>query len=122
MPKEMERIFALVRPLLERGPAPQPASTTWLYRYFDRIGRKLVHTGSEIYATLSYGGHLWVEAARSIASPSKLRITPLAHMMEIAGVDALPIVMLLRRITGACGGSDARSPFDVLPVPEPGFG
>jgi len=101
MPKEMERIFALVRPLLDQKTAPPSATTSWLYGYFDRIGRKLVHAGSEVYATLSYGGHVWVEIARTITSPSKFRLTPLAHMMEIAGVDALPIIMLLNFFIGA---------------------
>jgi phospholipid/cholesterol/gamma-HCH transport system permease protein len=100
MPKEHRRIFALVNPLLEQEAAPA-SGPSWLYRYFDRIGRKLVHAGSEIYATLSYGGHVWIQIARTITSPSKFRLTPLARMMEIAGVDALPIIMLLNFFIGA---------------------
>src|SRR4249919_1256784 len=94
LPGEMEKIFALVRPAVEQQ-VPVIAKTPWLFGFFDRIGRKLAHAGHEVMRAASFSGRTWVEIADTIRSPSKLRVISLAHMMEVAGVDALPIIMLL---------------------------
>ena len=100
MPGETEKLFALVRPAVEQTVKAAPA-TPLLLGFFDKIGRKLAHAGHELVRTANFSGRTWVEIAGTIRSPSRLRVISLAHVMEVAGVDALPIIMFLNFFIGA---------------------
>jgi len=100
LPSETQKLFALVGPSVSQT-TPAKAKTPLLFGLFDQIGRKLVHAGHEISRAADFSGHTWVEIARTIRSPGKLRVISLAHVMEVAGVDALPIIMFLNFFIGA---------------------
>ena len=79
----------------ERGPRPG------LVQMFDRIGRGLERAGIELVETVAFFGQLLVTMGRAIANPARIRWTPIFHVMETAGVNALPIVGTLAFFIGA---------------------
>jgi phospholipid/cholesterol/gamma-HCH transport system permease protein len=97
---EPGKLFALVQAAGEEKAAPH-ARRSMLFELFDNIGRGLAHTGGEALNAANFAGHLYVELFRAELSPDKLRKIALAHVMETAGVDALPIVVVMNFFIGA---------------------
>ena len=64
------------------------------------IGRNLVSVGLEARGMIGFFGETLVALGRAIRSPRRLRLVPLAHHMEKAGFDALPIVCLITFLIG----------------------
>ena len=100
MSREAERLFTLVKPAVEEELAPDP-STSRLYAFFEDIGRSVIAVGQEIRRAAEFAGHLNIEIARTILSPSRLRAIPLARAMETTGINALPIIMTMMFFIGA---------------------
>jgi len=100
MPKDAERLFALVRPAVEEEVAA-PQGMSRLTAFFARVGGAVVAVGDEALAATNFTGRLVIEIGQVLREPSKLRGVSLTHMMETAGVDALPIIMTMNFFIGA---------------------
>jgi phospholipid/cholesterol/gamma-HCH transport system permease protein len=73
---------------------------TGLYAIYDRIGRSVVNIAQESVATVDFLGRSVVSMGRLIARPSRIRWVSIFSVMESAGVNAAPIVMLLSFFVG----------------------
>lgn len=63
--------------------------------FFDRVGRAMSAIGNEVVETVGFLGETLAVVVRLARNPRRIRWVSIVHTMEIAGVDALPIVALL---------------------------
>ncbi|WOF74556.1 MlaE family lipid ABC transporter permease subunit [Parvibaculaceae bacterium PLY_AMNH_Bact1] len=66
----------------------------------DRVGATLISVANEVRGLLGFFGLLLEVLWRTVKHPSRLRVVPLVHHMERAGLDALPIVCLMTFLIG----------------------
>ncbi len=66
-----------------------------------RMGDALIGAGQELVGGLAFFGEVLITLGRAIRSPHRLRLVPLMHHMEMAGLNALPLVCLLTFLVGA---------------------
>jgi len=66
----------------------------------EQIGRGMVAIGDEILETVAFFGETLVTIWRLILNPRRIRWVSVVHVMEIAGLNALPIVALLSFFIG----------------------
>ena len=99
-PGEEGKLFALVQAAARQDVSTVPRQSI-LVELFANIGRGLTETGQEALNAANFAGHLLIELVRAELSPEKLRTIALAHLMETAGVDALPIVVVMNFFIGA---------------------
>jgi phospholipid/cholesterol/gamma-HCH transport system permease protein len=70
-------------------------------RMLERLGFSVEDYTKEILALIGFGG-LWLETlVKTIAKPSRIRLTSTVHHMEQVGLDAVPLVLLLSFMVGA---------------------
>lgn len=67
---------------------------------YDRIGRQVAALGEEIIELTSFLGETLVVLSRLVRNPRRIRWVSVVHVMEIAGLNALPIVALLSFFIG----------------------
>ncbi len=82
------------------GPAPPPRRLSGFKGFLDFIGRAVVAIGDEIVETISFFGETLVVLGRQLANPRRIRAVSIVHVMETAGLNALPIVALLSFFIG----------------------
>lgn len=82
------------------GPAASPRRLTGLNGFLDFTGRAVVGIGDEIVDTVAFFGETLVVLARQVVDPRRVRGVSVVHIMETAGLNALPIVMLLSFFIG----------------------
>ncbi len=82
------------------GPAPDPRHPTGLRGLFDFTGRAVAAIGEEIIETVGFFGETLVVLARLIMDPRRIRAVSIVRVMEVAGLNALPIVALLSFFIG----------------------
>jgi phospholipid/cholesterol/gamma-HCH transport system permease protein len=68
--------------------------------FMEQVGRVMAAIGDEIIDTVGFFGETLVVLGRQIIEPRRLRWTSLVNVMESAGFNALPIVMLLSFFIG----------------------
>lgn len=68
--------------------------------FLEIVGRGMAAIGEEIIETVSFFGETLVVLGRQIIEPRRIRWTSLVHVMEAAGLNALPIVMMLAFFIG----------------------
>lgn len=95
--EDVGRLLTLIEPALEEQ-QPQPRSRE---TFLIHLGRNVLGIGEEIYLTLIFVGQLVVALGRTIARPSRLRLTPLVSVMQSAGINAIPIVATMTFFIGA---------------------
>lgn len=98
--EDLRRLIDLVRPALEQE-SPRKAGTSGLLGVFERIGRQLTGICGDAYQMLVFIGELISALGRAIANPRRLRVTPLAALMQDVGINALPIVFIMTFFIGA---------------------
>lgn len=76
---------------------PQPAA---IVAFVEHVGRATLQVLNEARDLLAFLGLIVVTLARVTAEPSRLRVTPLVHHLEQAGLNAVPIVALLSYLIG----------------------
>lgn len=81
-------------------PAEKPHGPDGLNGFLDRVGRVMASIGEEIIQTVGFFGETLVVMGRLITNPRRLRWTSIVHVMEAAGLNALPIVALLSFFIG----------------------
>lgn len=82
------------------GPAASPRRLTGFNGFLDFTGRAVVGIGDEIVDTVAFFGETLVVLARQVVDPRRVRGVSVVHIMETAGLNALPIVMLLSFFIG----------------------
>ena len=82
-----------------RAPEPQPPTT--LQDILERIGRGVVHEWQEMRETLAFVGQTVATIGAGIKDPRKIRWIPTVSIMESAGFNAIPIVLVLSFFIGA---------------------
>jgi phospholipid/cholesterol/gamma-HCH transport system permease protein len=80
--------------------APPPDRLRGITGVFDRAGRIAAGIGIEIVETVGFLGESLVVLARLVVSPRRIRWVSIVHVMEVAGLNALPIVALLSFFIG----------------------
>jgi len=82
-------------------PGDLPAARTGVYELFERAGRALVHLADDMVGNLAFFGETLAAAGRGLARPDKIRWAAVFHIMEEAGLNALPVVGTLSFFIGA---------------------
>ncbi len=82
------------------GPAPEPAGPRGLSGFFEQVGRAVDGVVQETLETVSFLGETLSVLAGLALRPSRIRWVSVVHVMEIAGFNALPIVMMLSFFIG----------------------
>lgn len=105
-----EVAFAAASPeqelLLERiaaaAPEPQaaPAPRLYILDMLERMGQTVVESARHSLRQIGFFGLVLACAARTLARPSRLRLTSAVHHMEAVGINAVPIVGLLAFLIG----------------------
>ncbi|MCW5725683.1 MAG: ABC transporter permease [Maricaulaceae bacterium] len=95
----------LMREVARRLGGPQaaakPAPRSDVVAVFARIGAGLEEVWLETIDTFGFLGRTLTTLGRSIVQPWRFRLTPTVHVMEHAGVNALPIIAVLSFFIGA---------------------
>ena len=82
------------------GPAPAPRQLHGLRGFFEFTGRSVVKLSDEIVETVGFFGETIVTIGQQIIDPRRIRAVSIVSVMEKAGLNALPIVMLLSFFIG----------------------
>jgi phospholipid/cholesterol/gamma-HCH transport system permease protein len=81
-------------------PAPLPDHLHGWKGLLERIGRAIAAVGEEIIESISFFGQTLTTLAGLIVQPRRIRSVSVVHVMEEAGLHALPIVVLLAFFIG----------------------
>lgn len=81
-------------------PAPPPEKLTGVVGFFDGVGRVVGALGEEVIQSIGFFGQTLTVLARLITNPRRIRWVSIVHTMEVAGFNALPIVLLLSFFIG----------------------
>ena len=82
------------------GPAPEPRHLHGVKGFLEFTGRSVVKLSDEIVETVGFFGETLVTIARQVVDPRRIRAISIVSVMEKAGLNALPIVMLLSFFIG----------------------
>lgn len=82
------------------APAPAPEGPQGLKGFLETVGRAVSAIGEEIIQTIGFFGETLVVLVRLLLRPHRIRWVSVVHIMETAGLNALPIVMLLSFFIG----------------------
>ena len=96
---DVARLFELVRPTIDEEESAAPRRKG-LIGAFEGIGRGLEAFAREAWDAADFAGRLVAAIGRTIRQPSRLRGISLARAMETAGVDALPIIVVMNFFIG----------------------
>jgi phospholipid/cholesterol/gamma-HCH transport system permease protein len=94
------RLMTLVRACAKPTPE-RPAHGPGLYELFDRAGRGLESMKDDFVETLAFFGEMLAALWRGVLRPDKIRWAAVFHVMEQAGVNALPVIGTLAFFIGA---------------------
>lgn len=78
-----------------------PGRDTGLVALLARTGAAVEQVGRDSWQLLGFIGLILATLARTLAAPSRWRVTSLAFHLEQTGLDAVPIVVLLNFLVGA---------------------
>jgi phospholipid/cholesterol/gamma-HCH transport system permease protein len=81
-------------------PAPEPEGPKGFVGFLDTVGHVVADIGDEIVETIGFLGETLVLLLRVLSKPSRIRWVSVVHVMETAGLNALPIVALLSFFIG----------------------
>ncbi len=82
------------------APAAEPEGPKGFVGFLDRVGRTIAGIGEEIIESVEVLGEMLVTTLRLIANPRRIRWVSTVHVMEVAGLNALPIVLILSFFLG----------------------
>jgi phospholipid/cholesterol/gamma-HCH transport system permease protein len=80
--------------------AEKPHATPGFVGFLERVGRMMAAIGEEIIETVGFFGETLIVIGRLITNPGRIRWVSVVHVMETAGLNALPIVALLAFFIG----------------------
>ena len=82
------------------APAAEPERPRGFVGFLERVGRVVARMGEEIIESVDILGEALVTSMRLIANPRRIRWVSTVHVMEVAGFNALPIVLTLSFFLG----------------------
>lgn len=82
------------------APAPEPERTKGFKGFLESVGQAIVGIGQEIVESMDVLGETLVMSWRLIQKPRRIRWVSIVHVMEVAGLRALPIVLILSFFLG----------------------
>ena len=82
------------------GPLEAPPHLHGFKGFLEFVGRAVAAIGEEIIETVGFFGETLVVMGRLLARPRRIRWVSIVHVMEVAGLNALPIVALLSFFIG----------------------
>lgn len=82
------------------APAAAPEHARGLGGFLQQTGRAVADVSEEIFETVSFLGETLANLVRLLMRPRRLRWVSIVHVMEQAGLNALPIVTLLSFFIG----------------------
>ncbi|CAN5282550.1 ABC transporter permease [soil metagenome] len=100
---ETKRLLELVGQAIECERSV-PKRTISFNDLMERLGRGAVGVIREFVETMTFNGHLLAVTWRTILNPSRLRFASTVDVMERAGVDAIPVVLVTNFFIGAVVG------------------
>jgi phospholipid/cholesterol/gamma-HCH transport system permease protein len=100
---EVERLLELVHNARQVAPSVIRRRHS-AHQLFERIGHGVVNLGLEAFDTMVFFGHLLVATGRAIRNPMRIRWAACFSLIERAGLDAIPIVMITTFFIGAVVG------------------
>jgi len=101
-----EGIDARMRPLFdlvadnEGHEPPEVARPNPVAAMVEQLGRTTVDAARELIALIGFIGEVTVTAARNAWRPRRLRIVSLTNQLERAGLNAIPIILLMTFLIG----------------------
>jgi phospholipid/cholesterol/gamma-HCH transport system permease protein len=98
--QDLRRLADLVSATVESSQAAETAAFG-ISAFFARIGRQVERAIDQIWALMGFQGRLVAALGRTVRSPGRLRLTSLFSVMEQAGINAIPIVMMMCFFIGA---------------------
>jgi phospholipid/cholesterol/gamma-HCH transport system permease protein len=87
--------------LVNRAPLQQRAAANRILLALNSVGRGVVEIGWSLVLIIHLLGALTVAVLRTIAHPSRLRLTSTVHQLELVGWRAVPIILLSTFLIGA---------------------
>lgn len=81
-------------------PAERPQGTPGFVGFLERVGGVMSGMGEEVLETLGLLGESLVVLGRMVRNPRRIRWVSIVHVMEVAGLNALPIVAVLSFFLG----------------------
>jgi phospholipid/cholesterol/gamma-HCH transport system permease protein len=94
------QLIALARERTIHGPSPV-ARGPGIFELFERAGRGLARAWLDFVETLAFFGEMLAASGRAVAHPERIRWPSVFHVMETAGVNALPVIATLSFFIGA---------------------
>jgi phospholipid/cholesterol/gamma-HCH transport system permease protein len=82
------------------APAPEPERTKGFKGFLEGVGHVVADLGQEVVESVDVLGEVLVMSWRLITKPRRIRWVSLVHIMEVAGLNALPIVLVLSFFLG----------------------
>jgi len=79
----------------------EPPAAHPLLSLIEEIGVATLRMITDFGALLAFVGEVFLRIADSILHPSRIRLTPLVHQIEMVGLRAMPIVGLISFLIGA---------------------
>jgi phospholipid/cholesterol/gamma-HCH transport system permease protein len=81
-------------------PAETPHGPRGFVGFLERVGRIMAGMGEEVKETVGLLGETIVIVGRMLTNPRRIRWVSIVHVMEVAGLNALPIVSVLSFFLG----------------------
>ena len=97
---DIAQLLALVSQASKQR-TPAAARRRGALAFVDAIGARVIHAGAEAKGTLDFLGHVLVAFAAAISHPRRVRWPALVNQMELAGLEAIPIVVITAFFIGA---------------------
>lgn len=94
-----QRLFEVARKSVSELPPPPPGPVGFV-GFLEVIGRAVAQIGEEIVELTSFFGQTLAVLWRVITHPRRFRLVSVVHVMEYAGLNAIPIVSLLSFFIG----------------------
>lgn len=82
------------------APAGRPAGPQGFMGFLENVGRQVGAIGEEVIATVGFFGETLTVIGKLAVKPQRIRWVSIVHVMELAGLNALPIVLLLSFFIG----------------------
>jgi phospholipid/cholesterol/gamma-HCH transport system permease protein len=93
------RLLEAARVGVHKEPRPPASHGNWRV-VLEKIGRHVAALGEEVIETVSFLGEMLAVTGRLLLTPTRIRWTSVVHVMEYAGLNALPIIALLSFFIG----------------------
>jgi phospholipid/cholesterol/gamma-HCH transport system permease protein len=82
------------------APAPPPERTLGFKGFLESVGQGVAGLGQEVIESLDVLGEVLVMSWRLFTKPRRIRWVSVVHVMEVSGLNALPIVLVLSFFLG----------------------